>query len=150
MRRFNLFKIPRGEVINVMEREISKELDIEDEMFAKTYRTWRHRPLFVKDIKVVGNNIIGEIYTFDQIYKFLDEGTDVRYAKMDPRFRAKTKVRTIASYRGKYPDPIGISNKPLPGIKPREFVNTITKRRQYKFTRNIKLASENLIRRYSI
>lgn len=148
MRRFNFLKIPRDEVKRVFRAELEKELRIEDEMYAKTYRTWRHTPRFYKEINVSGNDITGTIFTDDDIYGFVDAGTDVRHYRMHPKFVPKTKVRNIASYRGRYPDPIEFTEASLPGIQAREFTLEIWKRRKNKFAFSLRNATKALIERH--
>jgi hypothetical protein len=92
----------------------------------------------VSDLNPSGPEIL--VGTEDKIYKFVDEGTSIRYATMTPDFEPKTVKRVIGSGRGRgglmYVD----TRRPRPGIEAREFSKTIEEKHQPRFKRQMEKA----------
>lgn len=114
-------------------------------LFHRTTATWNHKPEF--HIEVVNTQLGFEVsvWTDDRIYHYLDEGTNVRYAKMTDDFEPKTTPGFIGSVPGKgglaYVDP----NHPRPGIVAREFTDTIYGMRTPVYERNAQRTFTNSI-----
>jgi hypothetical protein len=89
--------------------------------FNVTTQTWAGRPEFV----IKAGKFERYIYTLNKIYKFVSGGTRVRYATMTPDFGAKTAVGKIASFKGRGGMAYISKRHPRPGIKAREFAETI-------------------------
>lgn len=66
------------------------------------------------------------VTTEDKRYKFVDEGTKVRYATMSPNFVAKTKPKSLTAGRGRGGVLFVNKNRPRPGIKARGFTKLVT------------------------
>lgn len=112
--------------------------------FEKTTATWKDEDKPEFEIAVKVGNLAGgklarqvtgsasgvslEISTDSEIYLFLDEGTEVRYATMSKDFQAKTRPRFIGSRRGRGRKLFVSKKHPRPGIKAREFTKTIAKK----------------------
>jgi len=85
-------------------------------------QTWINQPLFV--IEATKPNV-RDIFTTQDIFKYIDRGTRVRHALMLPPFVAKTVPGQIRSRKGKFSGVIVNKNINLPGIQAREFSKVI-------------------------
>ncbi len=92
-------------------------------MFHKTTATWNHQPDFHFKIIENPNSIEVTVWTNDNIYRWINNGTDVRYMHMTEDFRPKTIPGVIGSTRG-HPGPSHIG-MPLDGIQARGFSEII-------------------------
>lgn len=116
-------------------REIRKDLK-------QVVSTWQNKPDFTDpNISLAGGDAVVMIEPTgneDAVkhFKFLDEGTSIRWAVMSRNWRSKTKVRVLQSGAGAGRAVIwgkramlrrGIA--PRPGIKARHWTQTITARR---------------------
>jgi len=115
-----------------------KTIDFADKQFAKTYKTWKHKPDFKTVIEEKRSAIIGSTTTTgegsrDNPYPFITKGTKVRYATMTPDFIAKTKPRIIGSGRGRGGLAFVDTRRPKPGIKAREFEEEVFKKTEPVF-----------------
>lgn len=94
--------------------------------YQETTKTWADKPEF--KIRVKSDPPARDVYTEDEIYKYIDLGTRVKYATMSRDFRAKTMPGVIGSFTGRghllYVD----RRRPRPGIKAREFTKAIQAR----------------------
>lgn len=104
-------------------------------LYQKTTRTWDHKPAFYA--KRVTRGIT--INTDSQIYQWVDRGTRPHTieAKNAPflvfrwPYKAKTKVRVIASYQAHYGSNLARKFRVHhPGTAPRHFTDEITRRMQ--------------------
>ena len=69
--------------------------------FEATTATWKdHNPVFTKTIKFAGGNITLQVTTKDEVWTYLNEGTDRRWALMSHDFMPKTVPRQLTSYAG--------------------------------------------------
>lgn len=145
-------------------REIKKALQAEAKQlkreFGKTVRTWRRKPKF-EQLASTRPEETGEasvlVGTDDPIYRYLDEGTRIRWAVMSKDWKSKTRPRVIGSSAGQ--GRVVIAGKramlrrgirPRPGIKAREFAKTIQRMREKPFKRRMeramKVAAEQAFR----
>lgn len=122
--------------------------------FAKTTRTWKEKPKFERTVKVgvaaggrLAKQVTGsatgvsvEVSTDSDVYRFVDEGTKVRYATMTPDFLAKTQPNVIGSRRGRGGLLFVNKKKPRPGIKARNFSKIIQKKWQPRFRKEMQAA----------
>jgi len=122
--------------------------------FAKTTRTWSEKPEFTREVKIgvaaggrLAKQVTGsatgvsvEVSTDSDIYRFVDEGTKVRYATMTPNFLAKTRPNVIGSRRGRGGVLFVNKKKPRPGIKARNFSKLIQKKWQPRFRKEMQAA----------
>lgn len=106
-----------------------------------TTRTWQHKPVFRIERK---GPFERWIYTEDEIYGYVSEGTSVRYATMTPDFQAKSAPMLIASRTGKGGVAFVNKSRPKPGIKAREFPEAIGRKWDSEWARQLEraLASE--------
>jgi len=103
----------------------------------KLVSTWRHRPLFQYKTKMIGDEYSVTITVDDEIFYYLDQGTEIRYATMTNDFVAKTTPGSLRSGRGAgglYKVDI---EDPKPGITARNFLGTLREKREDKFNRNM-------------
>ena len=116
--------------------------------FEKTVATWKEKPEFKTEI-AVGNaagkvarkanvthaqsGVAISVTTDSDIYRFVDEGTKVRYATMSKDFQAKTRPKVIGSRAGRGRKLFVNRKRPRPGIKGRKFSKTIAQRQNKPF-----------------
>lgn len=124
--------------------QVGKEMKQE---YQKTTRTWKNKPEFeiVKDTNPNGPEVL--VGTDSLIYKFLDEGTSIRYATMTPDFVSKTVPRMLSSRRGKGGLAYVDTRRPRPGIEAREFSTLIQKKYQPRFKRRMEQAMRDARKR---
>jgi len=113
-------------------KAIEETIDEADKQFARTYRTFEHKPTFEKEMKVSDKEIEGSVLTSgdgsrDNPYPFVAKGTRVRYARMSPDFVSKTQPGLISSRRGRGGAIRVDRNKPLPGIEDRRWEEDIAR-----------------------
>lgn len=101
--------------------------------YDKTIASWKARPIFTIEYKSTpeGEEVI--ISTDNNIYRFLHDGTKIRWAVMSSDFEPKTSHRLLGSGPGKgrailrgakAMGKAGIQT-PMPGIKAREWTQEI-------------------------
>lgn len=113
--------------------------------FEKTTQTWEgERPDFGQAISLAqgGPTLLIEPQGGKgaQKWRWLDEGTSVRYATMTPDFQAKTKPRYLGSGRGRGGLMYVNRNRPRPGIKARGWTELIAKKWKRPFQRRMEEA----------
>jgi hypothetical protein len=141
--------IPKGRGISgeAMARVIENTLtdialDVQVD-FGVTVQTWNHKPKF---------NIKREKYkrtvsTNDRVYGFVTRGTSVRRALMSQDFRPKTRTGYIGSNKGRG-KVVFISKRVVrPGIKARNFEQTIQKKWQKQMPKTFQRAIDAEVRR---
>lgn len=138
-------KVPNFDaLIEELKKDVNDEVSDIDAKYAKTYRTWEHKPDFkIKKASIEGDRIVGSTAIYqgpsrDNPYQFIEKGTKVRYATMTPGFRAKTSVRVIGSGTGAGGLLYVSKRRPRPGIKAREFTEVIQEEEQPKFEAKVK------------
>lgn len=150
-----LFKLPlvRAELL----QEMGRQLKIIDGMYGATYKTWNHKPKFTTKFSSNRNRIIGQVTTIDVIYSWVEDGT--RRHIILPRSpsgvlafpstqKAKTKPRTIGSGGGFKSSRTSFRRLTIhPGIKARKFSETIIKRRDKFYSRQMQAAVARGVKR---
>lgn len=127
-----LFDVPAGQV--------AKEKALES--LAQKAKVKLEKPVADFDepveftVKVTRNGIT--ITTTSRVYKFLNEGTRVRYATMSKNFSPKTRVGSFSSSRGRGGLLFVNRNKPMPGIVARGWTPIVQKEIQAEFPREFK------------
>jgi len=121
-----------------MKQAAERSAELADKEFAKTYKTWDHKPKFNKKVKVDGRGITWEVWTDDQIYTWVSGGTGLygpKHAKYPiPKkgpgflafpsgYKAKTTPNLLFSKGGGSFGPmVFITGQVMhPGIEPRNF-----------------------------
>lgn len=101
--------------------------------FDATTATWKeHHPVFTIERKFAGGNITLRVTTKDEVWGYLNRGTDVKWALMSHDFSPKTVPRQLTSYPGRgrvlYRGPAEMKaagiRRPMPGIEAREWTKT--------------------------
>ena len=104
--------------------------DLADKEFAKTYKTWTHKPTFIKAVASSAAGISWIVATDNQIYIWLNDGTKGPYPIPKGRsghltfpsgYKAKTTPGTLFSQSGgSYGSTVHIFGQVMhPGIKAR-------------------------------
>lgn len=113
--------------------------------YAKTTGTWKKKPKFYVKISLRGGNATVNVYTDNEIYPYLDDGTKGPYQiPKDPgksktlRFQegyaTKTSPGLIGSMRGgAYGNYVYRKQVTHPGIEARKFTEIIAKYREKDF-----------------
>jgi hypothetical protein len=136
------------DIENKVEKACDDEAHIVIRMFEKTTRTWNHDVEFEYEIENNSNVMRVSVYTNDEIYYFIDQGTSVRYATMTKDYFSKSTPGVIGSNRGAgellYID----KNVPRPGIESRRFTEEIHKRRRPFFYKKIEKVVDKIVKKY--
>jgi hypothetical protein len=139
----------------IIKRIVAEEVVEVRTDYEKTTRTWKKKPVFV--IKFEKDRMSAQVYTTNDIYKFIDEGTDGPYPITPKRpgyplrfnvpYRAKTSVMQIKSSSG------GAGTKTVramavehPGIKARKFTKVILRAHRRAFQRRLEMEIKKQIR----
>ncbi len=130
----------QGRIVAAIEETV-KEFERE---FKKTTRTWKGKPKWVIRIRVAYNRIMGECFTLSDIYRFVSGGTRVRYATMTPDFIAKTVPKWVGSRPGRGGLLFVNKKRPRPGIKGRQWPQTIGKQQFPYFQRRMTLVMQRV------
>ncbi len=119
--------VPRGnlpdgaQMARVIENTLTAvALDVQVD-FGVTVQTWKHKPKF----SIKRERYKRTVSTSDKVYKFVTRGTKVRRALMSPDFMPKTRTGWIGSNKGRGGVVFISKRLKLPGIKAREFEETI-------------------------
>jgi len=122
-----------------MRRYINQDVE---PAFLKTTETWDNRPVFEKSVTASSNQIIGQVWTDDNVYHILDGGAkkhDIppkrgKFLHFQTGFTSKTKPKWIGSQpggkSGAWAHPTFV--KDHPGVEAREFAKTIAEETQPK------------------
>lgn len=144
------FTQPKRMNIRKIEQAILSELAAEGEddaaLFEATTKTWKHeKPSFRPKVGRRGNDAVvrtapGGNSKGMAKYRWLDQGTRVRWAIMSRGWRSKTRPGYLTSYKGAG-RVVAVGKRrvrrPRPGIKAREWTPTIQKRRTPKFKKRM-------------
>ena len=117
--------------------------------FKKTTANWQDKPKFSSKI-LTGASAGGiqiQIATDDAVYRFIDEGTKVRYATMSKDWKSKTIPDVVGTFPGKGKKLFVNKKRPRPGIKARKFTKHIAKTTQKELARVTKNALARAARR---
>lgn len=138
--------------LNALKQEMKKAGEPAKRDFEKTTGTWENKPEFNITVKELQGNEIelfvgvesnwrkGQQANANDIYMFVTRGTSVRHALMSPDFQPKTKPRVIGSSGGRG-GVIRVSKAiELPGIEPREWEETITKKNKSQIVKDTQKA----------
>ena len=143
---------PNLEDLNLLVKAVEKTIDEADKEFAKTYKTFDHKPDFIKALeegkaKIVSSTTTSGEGSKQHPYPFVVKGTSVRYATMTPDFIAKTKPRIIGSGSGAGGVAYIDTRRPRKGIEAREFDLEIAEQTKPKFVKNVKAAIRQIRKR---
>lgn len=140
--------LPPKVLLGALRGVTKKEADFANVQFALTYKSWKHKPTFVKAFKENSKQMEGSTLTSgdgskDNPYPFITRGTSVRYAIMTSDFSPKSTPRVIGSKGGRggllYVD----TRRPRPGIHAREYEEEIAEQEQPKFQKRGQVALDN-------
>jgi len=111
--------------------------------------TWSAKPNYKRRIGWRGGDGYGSLTTDNEIMRYLEYGTSKRWAVMDKRFSPKTRIRSLRSGAGAYPNPRykGMAQMlaagytgPKPGIAAREWGEAVKIKRMHEFWKNVQSA----------
>lgn len=108
-----------------------------DKFFRLTVMTWEKKPKFKREVEIKDISIIGRIYTEDEIYGYVSEGTKGPY-KIRPKrakalvfqsgYTAKTKPGGLfAVTGGSFGETVHTQEVTHPGIEARDFPKEVAK-----------------------
>lgn len=133
-----------------LRKELIRESEIVERAFKRTVRTWQTQVDFHIDYNLNPGRQDWEftVWTDNDIYSYVNDGTSRRYATMDKTYRPKSQVRVIGSQQGGG-EPLFISKQyPRPGIEPRNYVDEIFVRRREYFYRNMERVVDRVFDKY--
>lgn len=102
-------------------REVKKELE-------GVTKSWETPVTFNMDINVHGDSFYLSVWTDNEIFRFVNDGTSIRYATMTPDFIPKTTPGRLFSTPGRGGRAYINRKIPRAGIAARNFVDTAYKR----------------------
>jgi hypothetical protein len=120
----------RGSLINA--KQLARDIQRTNQKFAKrakrrfqkTVRTWEHPVEFHQKTKSGAEPSVA-VFTEDEIYGYVSDGTAIRYAVMTEDFSPKTRPGTLESRPGKGGFAYLDTKNPRPGIEARNFPELI-------------------------
>lgn len=115
--------------------------DKAEDDFKRTTKTWERDVAFEKKMRERGNGFEAEVFTEDEIYFYLNDGTATRYATMTPNFKPKTQPGKLDSSSGRGGLAFVNTQRPRPGIEARKFNTAIIRKHGKKFVKDIQSAS---------
>lgn len=133
---------------------LREEAEIVRRYFESTVATWNTPVDFKVDVDRKGDTFYITISTESNIYRFVNDGTDIRYAVMTENFIPKTYPNVIGSSPGRggkayIPRDWKTRNipgvYPKPGIKARNFVDTIADKREQFFYMHMNNVFDNTV-----
>lgn len=137
--------------LKAIEKQLRAEGKIVARLYKKTVRTWRRKPKFkVERPKMTKAGLSTFIYTTSDIYRYIDLGTKPRtikpkrgkYLSFKVGGKAKTRPKVLGSSRGaKGTTWVRTKKVRRHRIKARRFSFEIKKRRQPKFSANMRRAA---------
>lgn len=129
-------------ITNELEKFAESIADEIDKDYAKTYATWQNKPQFDKRVTRTSKSITAEVSTASKIYRYIDQGTDVRFVEMSADFRPKTRPNFIGSLPGRGNVRRFDRSNPQPGIVSRNFTTVLSEKYRKRIPR---LARQALI-----
>ena len=141
-----------------MLKALDREVQIDKRMLQKTVTTWKSpKPVFKTESKVSeSKGAVGRVWTESEIWNWTDKGTKAHYivARNAPYLKfkgggkAKTRVRTLGSGRGKS-GKNWVQKKVVrhPGTEAREWSQEVIKRRRAYFLRDMEKANARGVRK---
>lgn len=141
-------KIKKGFDIKDIRKQVEKLARSTATDIRADYKTitknWHHDVLLETELEATGMDVTVIVGTTDKIFKFLDEGTRVRYATMSPDFKAKTKVGRLSSTAGRGSMLFVSKRRPRPGIAARNWTPLLQKRATLKFQKHFLEQSQDM------
>jgi hypothetical protein len=128
----------RLELLNALRKSNTKTL----QAFKRTTATWQRPPKWEKQISLAGGKAMARVFTESDIYRFIDEGTKIRWALMSsrPPWQSKTAPYRLDSGPGR--GHVVLAGRrafarhglgPRPGIAARHFSRTIRRMLEKEF-----------------
>ena len=103
--------------------------------YQTTTRTWDHTVHWRQVTSTSSDEVSRKVWTTDDIYRYVHDGTDIRFAVLSSDFIPKT----IPAYLGSFPGRGGVIRfdfqNPRPGIIARNFTDTIVKKQEKRILR---------------
>lgn len=98
--------------------------------YKSTTETWDTKPRFYSRTKVTADYVERYVYTKSDIYRWVHDGTERRYAVLSSDFQPKTIPGALASFPGRGGVIRFDYSRPQPGIIARNFTDSIIIKRQ--------------------
>jgi hypothetical protein len=114
--------------------------------YASTVATWDEKPEFKTKFTINDKEMSAFVHTTDNVYRFLHDGTSVRYAIMSKSFRPKTRVNRLTSEQGRGGRTHIDVHHPQPGIQARNWTTRIIKIREKKIIKILRNAITGAVR----
>lgn len=126
----------RLELLNALRKSNTKVL----QAYKRTTATWQRPPKWEKQISLEGGKAMARVFTDSDVYRFIDEGTRLRWALMSRDWQSKTRVWNLDSGPGR--GHVVLAGRrafarhglaPRPGIAARHFSRTIRRMLEKEF-----------------
>lgn len=139
---------PTPALVKAAEKELARWGKKFKGEYDKTTATWASRPQFDTEIAVSDDEMSVQVSTADNVYRFLHDGTKVRWALMSADFEPKTQPRVLGSRPGKGTVVLrgrSVMKEPQPGIQPRHWTQEIIKNEEKNFQRDMIKALDDAV-----
>ncbi len=136
------------EMDRALRKELIRESEIVQRAFERTVSTWNTEVNFYIDYNIRRDDFEFTVWTDNEIYSFVNDGTSIRFATMPPTYRPKSQVRVIGSRQGGGDYLFLSKHNPRPGIQAREYVDEIFERRKDYFYNNMYRIVDRIFDRY--
>lgn len=130
-----------------LRKEATREAEIVKRALERTTATWDTKVFFKIDTHNYAEEFSHTVSTDNEIFRFVNDGTSVRYWVMTKDFQPKTTPRVIGSRAGQGGKAYFWS-KGAPGIEPREFVDEIMDRREVQHQLNMERIFIRVVEKY--
>lgn len=137
----------RDVIYTTIDGVLSREMKIAARQLERFVSTWNHDVYFDMDTYHDGDTYGISVSTDDEIFYFIDQGTQVRYATMTEDFIPKTSYRNYHSGYGRGGVQFINVRKPQNGIAAREIIDHVYENREAKFKRNMDRAIERALKK---
>ena len=114
----------KGAISHMLNQTI-RQIKADVEMTTSTWDKAEHDPQFQAKVRYAGGNAMAIITTDDDIYRFLNFGTAIRYATMETGFVPKTQPGEIVPGPGRGKMAFISRKYPHPGIEARNWTGVI-------------------------
>lgn len=144
----------KHEAMEKLNQEMRREGEIVKRAFERTVATWVSTdrwevPTFQIETTRNGDYFDVFVTTDSTLYKFINNGTERRFAMMPKGYKSKSQPRVIGSRSGGgTPLFVNKNMPPRPGIQAREYVDEIYERRKDFFFNNMDRIYEKVFNKY--
>jgi hypothetical protein len=114
-----------------------KEMGIAEAALMGATRTWRRQPVFKRSVGLNARDFRAAISTSSKPFLWVEQGTRIRWRRLSPNWRSKSKPRSLEALPGAG-RPTGFYKRARPGIKARDFRVVVAEIRNPVFAKDMR------------